>query len=459
MNQRALLFDVLKRSVEGPIVSESDFDMKHIYKNVKKIGKKYNIKITADTIINFDDQLADNVWNAAIEFLATSGIYCKDSGRLIQFTEKELRERIRLAPDHAQYGEGSDAVIEYARTADDTRHCTSMGSSVNVPCDNKYFTPIMLSYLQEPLVDIHCPTTNLKTINGMELRTRTPLEILASWEEVALYKHVAKMAGRPGICYNGVGISVSDIGQLSAAHLMGHYDSHCVGIISELKTDNSILNKVTQAVLLDGKITPYANPIYGGLGGGLDTQVILLTAEMIALSVVFMGTTVGTTPTHPSLFCSTTEEILKFVSVAFQAISRNSHIMTRVTHTMVGGCGTKTFLYEIIASCLVATKAGVARLQGPRGATGAIEGACSGLEARFQGEVLRAAVKIDRAKAEEIVQKAFGAYKDDLYEKPYGKPFWEVYDVDTITPTDEWLGIYEEVKAEAIAWGLPLDEI
>jgi len=459
MNQRGRIFDVIKRSIEGPVVSEQDFDMKHIYKNLTKVAKKYDVQLTSDSIINFDDELTDRVWNAAMEFLANSGVYCKDTGRIIQYSEKELRELVRLSPDSATYGEGRDAVLEVARTADDIRPCVSLGGSVNVPCPNEYFVPIMLSYMQEPRVDIHCPVTNITTINGIELRTKSPLEILASWEEVELFRHVAKMSGRPGICYNGVGISVSDIGQIAAGHLMRKTDSHCVGIISELKTDNPILNKITQITLLDGLCTPYANPIYGGLGGGLNTQMVLLTAEMIALSTIFMGTTVGTTPTHPTYFTSTTKELLQMTSVAFQAISRNSHIMTRLTHTMAGGPVTKTFLYEIIASCLVATKAGLSRLQGPRGATGAVAGACSGLEARFQGEVLHAAVKIDREKAEEIVQKAYSKYKDDMDKKPYGKPFWEAYDVKTIQPTAEWLGMYEEVKEEAISWGLPLDQV
>ncbi len=279
------------------------------------------------------------------------------------------------------------------------------------------------------------------------------------WEEVELFRHVAKMAGRPGIGYNGVGISVSDIGQLSAGHLMRPGDSHCYGIISELKTDNSILNKFVHIAMLDGLSTPYANPIYGGLGGGIHTQAILLTAEMIALSAVFQGTTVGTTPTHPVYFASTPKEMLQLTSIAFQAIARNSHIMTRLTQTSVGGPGTKTFLYEIIASSLMLTKSGLARVQGPRGATGAVTGMCSGLEARFQGELLHAAVKIDRSKAEEIAQKAYAKYKDDLDSKPYGKPFWEVYDVKTVQPTKEWLNMYDEVKEEAISWGLPLDLI
>ncbi|MBS6547329.1 MAG: monomethylamine:corrinoid methyltransferase [Butyricicoccus pullicaecorum] len=459
MNQKAKIFDVVRRSIEGPIVSEQDFDMKHIYQNLKKIVKKYDIKIESESIINFNDELADRVWNAAIEFLSKSGVYCKDTGRIVQYTEDEIRQSIRMAPDHAVFGEGNDTVHEYARTADDPRPPVNLGGSVNVPCPNEYFVPIMLSYMQEPRVDFHCPTTNLTTINGIELRTRTPLEIFAAYEEVQLFRHVAAMSGRAGMPYNGVGISVSDVGELSASHLMKKTDSHSIGVISELKFDNAIMNKITQCVMLDHQVMPYANPIYGGLGGGLNTQVVLLTAEMIALSIIFMGTTVGTTPTHPNLFCSTTKELLQMTSVAFQAISRNSHIMTRLTHTMVGGLATKTFLYEIIASCLVATKSGLARLQGPRAATGAITGACSGLEARFQGEVLHAAVKISREKAEEIVQKAYALYKDDLDKKPYGKPFWEVYDVKTIQPKQEWLDVYNAVRAEAISWGLPLDEV
>ena len=249
MNQKARIFDVIRRSIEGPIVSESDFDMKHIYQNLKKIVKKYDIKITSDSFINFDDELSDRVWKAAIEFLAESGVYCKDTGRIVQYTEREIKEAIRMAPRSAVFGEGNDTVYEYPRTADDPRPPVSLGGSINVPCPNEYFVPIM--------------------------------------------------------------------------------------------------NKIAQCCMLDHQICPYCNPIYGGLGGGLNTQVVLLTAEMIAASTVFMGTTVGTTPTHPSLFCSTTKELLQMTSVAFQAISRNSHIMTRLTHTMVGGLATKTFMFDI----------------------------------------------------------------------------------------------------------------
>jgi methylamine--corrinoid protein Co-methyltransferase len=255
---------------------------------------------------------------------------------------------------------------------------------------------------------------------------------------------------------SGINISVSDIGQLSAGHLLRKTDNHCIGIISELKMDNTILNKIAHTIMLEGNILAYSNPTWGGLGGGLLTQLILLTAEMIACSIYFFGTVVCTTPTHPMYFCSTTKEIFQLLSVSMQAIAKNSNLITVVSPVTVGGPVTKVLLYEIIANALLCQHSGVTRLEGPRGATGAVEGACTGLEARFQGEVCWAATMVPRTKAEEIIRKAYAAYVDDIPNKPYGKPFWEAYDVKTVTPTEEWQGIYEEVKQEAIQWGLPL---
>jgi methylamine--corrinoid protein Co-methyltransferase len=456
MNHKARLFDVVERSITGPAISEQDFDMKHVAMGVKKVVKKYNIKVENDNLVNMDKDLSDRVWNAAIEFLAECGVYSKDTGRIIQYTEKEIRDLIKLAPSETVYGSGEDAIREVARTPDDTRPCVNNGGPVGTPCPNEYFIPVMASYMQEPLVEMHCPTTNEFNINGSEIRTKTPLEIAAAWEQVSLFQHVASMFGRPGMPHHGIGISVSDVGHLSAGHKMQKTDSHCFGIISELKVDNTILNKMAHLVMLDATTSPYANPIYGGMGGGLEGQIVLVCAEMIALSTIFLANTCGSTPTHPVHFCSTTKEILQQISIAFQAISQNSTILTRIAQTMVGGPVTKTFLYETIAATVVGVKAGISQLDGPRGGTGIVSGAATGLEARFQGEVIRAAVNIDREKAEEIAQRAYAKYKDELVNKPYGKPFWEAYDIKTMKPTEEWQSIYDEVKQEAIAWGLPM---
>jgi methylamine--corrinoid protein Co-methyltransferase len=147
---------------------------------------------------------------------------------------------------------------------------------------------------------------------------------------------------------------------------------------------------------------------------------------------------------------------MRACSLSFLALARNSHLMTNLTTTPVGGPGTKTLLYECVAFSVMSTVSGISRMLGPRSATGSGAGHFSGLEARFNGEVLKAAAKLDRGTAEEIVQRALAMYEDDLDKRPYGKPFQEVYDVKTVQPTKEWLALYEEVKGEAVTWGLPL---
>ena len=432
--------------------------MKHVHKGIKKVVKKYDIHLSDDRFLTKNFELADRVWDAAVEFLAECGVYSKDTGRVIQYSEKEIRELVRMAPKEITYGDGQDKVIGRARAIDDQIPPLNVGGPVGIPTPNEYFDAIVTSYLQEPRVDMFCPPTNIY-FHGNEIRTRSPLEILAANEEISRFRNIAQIVGRPGLHYLGIVNSVSDIGQLSAGKWLNRGDGHAIGIISELKTDNSILNKVTYGVLSDIMLAPYANPIYGGLGGGLEGQIVLMVAEMIMCSAIFLGDNVGTTPTHPIHFISTTKELLQETNIAFTAISRNSNIMSNITVSQAGGLETKTLLYEIITSAVMVAKSGISDILGPRGATGVINGVCSGLDARFQGEVLHAACMIDQDQAEMVMEKAYDKCKDDILKKPYGKPFWEAYDVFTIKPREPWQRMYEEVKEEAIGWGLPLDQV
>ncbi len=293
---------------------------------------------------------------------------------------------------------------------------------------------------------------------GQEIRVGSPSEVLAAWEEVNLMRQALHQAGRPGMAWTGLMMSMSAAGQLSAAHPPGlaTSDLHTFGVISELKANFDILNKLAHTVRTGGIVDPYANPIYGGLGGGSDGQAVLIAAAMLALSAIFMATCCGSSPTHPFLFNDTGREVMQATSVAFQALARNTHLLTNLTVTPVGGPGTPTLLYECVAFTTMATASGCSRILGPRSATGAIAGHVSGLEARFDGEVMRAAAQLDRAQADAIARRAYEHYAGELPGKPYGLPFQEVYDVNTLSPRQPWLALYEEVKAEVRGWGLPL---
>ena len=62
----------------------------------------------------------------------------------------------------------------------------------------------------------------------------------------------------------------------------------------------------------------------------------------------------------------------------------------------------------------------------------------------------KATEKLTRAEAAPIVKALTEKYKGGMTaeEKPIGKPFDQLYDVDKVVPLPEWQSIYEEVSLE-----------
>jgi methylamine--corrinoid protein Co-methyltransferase len=458
MKNTARLMDIIQRCLTGPIVDEQQFDSEHVTLGLRRVVKQYDIRLDRSHVVNLDDGLADRVWAAALDFLSTCGIYCLDTGRVIQFNRQEIEHILSEAPKEVLLGSGEDAVREGYRTLGETRPPLNMGGPVGTPVSEDLFLPLMLSYVQEPNVDVICPGT-LSSVHGCDIRTRSPLEIMAAWEECDQMMQVLDQAGRPGMAVNCVQISISDVGFLSAISRGGYRptDMHTLGMISELKVNFEQLNKVAHAIYQGGIIDPFANPIYGGLGGGIEGIAVLLTAEMVALNLVFMAVCHGSSPTHPFNFNDTGRETMQATSLSLQALARNSHLMTNMTVSPVGGPGTKTLLYECAAYTTVCTVSGISRILGPRSACGTVQDHVSGLEARFDGQVAQAAARLSREQADEIVQRALEYYEGLQDKKPVGQPFQEVYDLKTLQPTREWLAIYDEVLNEVSEWGLSVN--
>jgi methylamine--corrinoid protein Co-methyltransferase len=338
---------------------------------------------------------------------------------------------------------------------EDERHPFVVGGPIGTPLDEEMYLPIMQSYVQEPIIQSLAPGT-LVTTHDRKVRTRSPLEVIAAWEEVDLMFTALDRAGRPGLSIGAVQMGLSDVGYLSSVSRFGYRptDRHTIAMMGELKTSYELLNKLAHSVRQGGIVAGFYNPILGGFAGGEEGLAVLIVAGMIALQMVYMSVTHSTCPTHPALFNDTAPQILRSVSAATAAISRNSPIMTMVMTSPVGGPGTDTVLYECVAMATTATVCGAAQVFGTRSAVGVVPNHCTGLEARFNGEVGHAAAGLSRIQAEDIVQRAVAAYEPIMAEKPVGKSFEKVYDLDTIRPKEEWLAIYNRVKDEAASWGL-----
>lgn len=457
MRHRSRLVEVLHRAETGPVMEEADFERRLVAPTIKRLIKEYEIKFDKNAVVPSDDDLADRLFQAGLEFASEVGLFCQNTSRRIVWTQKELVEGLRYAPSEAIMGAGNDSVTARARHPEDKTRITVVGGAYGVPVPEDLFVPIMYSYAKEGVVDV-LENATLESVYGHPIKADSPWEALGGWREAELSMLVIGQANRPGMCVGCVETSPTALGEISASSWGGFRptDWHHVAIISEFKINYDSLTKVVHTARIGGLMETYYNPIYGGYVGGAEGVAIALTAAPILLNQVNLAHTFGTRPDHPFLNCDTTPELLWALSLAFQAVSRNSNLLLSSLAGPAGGPGTKTMLYELAAYTLATTVSGQSLIEGSMSAGGRHPRHVSGLDARMCGEVAHAASGMSREQANELVQRLLPLYLEDLKTNPIGRPFEEVYDVDNVEPTLEWQGMYEDVCNQLIKMGVPL---
>ncbi len=456
MHKIQRLLDVIDKIYTGPIVDEKEFD-KSVSAGVSRVIKEYEITFNKDLILQRDDNMIDRVWQAALDFLVECGVYHTDTQRVIQFSKDEIEAALEAAPSQVTIGDGVDARAFRPRQVEDPQPPLVGGGPIGTPLSEDMYVPIMQSYFQEPILDIVVPGT-LATSYGRKVRAKSPLEVISSWQEVDLVQEAAARADRAGLSVMGVEMAMSDLGHLSAISRGGYRptDTHIVALISEMKTNNELLNKVAHSLRQEGVILGFYNPIMGGLGGGAEGVAILILAGWMAMHLIYMPDSVESCPTHPFLANSTFPDIMRAISVVAAATSRNSHLLSEFMTSPVSGPGTESLLYECVAMAMTISVCGGSRALGVRSGVGVVENHCTGLETRFNGKVAHAAAGLSREQADEIVQKAIAQYQPVMDQKPVGIAFSEAYDLENMQPKPEWMDIYNKVKEEVGGWGLQI---
>jgi len=456
MKNYGRLLDVIDRCYAGPSCDEHEFDMKYIAEGVARVVKKHTIKLDKTRIVQNDKDMRDRLWEAALELLESCGVYNTSTGRRITFTRREIEQFLKDAPSEVILGEGPDARREAPRGLGDPRPPLVIGSPVGAIVSEEMFVPIMQSYIQEPIHD-SVLSASLVTTLGRPARTKSPLEVIAAWHEAEMMFTAARRAGRPGISFGCVEMAISDVGHLSAISRGGFRptDWAIVAMFSELKTNNELLIKVAHSIRTNGLMNGYYHPILGGLGGGEEGTAVLIVAGLVALQLIYMPAGQGSAAVGAMKSANTLPQTLRIASAAFSAIAEHANLIIGSATSPVSGPCTASLLDECVAAATVYTACGVGRYGGVRTAAGVVLDHCTGLESRFNGEVMHAAAGLSLDEANEIATKAVAAYAPVLQgDSPVGKSFQEAYDVATLRPTPEWQTIYDEAKGRASGWGL-----
>jgi methylamine--corrinoid protein Co-methyltransferase len=450
-------WDVVARSESGPLVKEKEFDLQ-LGRFARQLAEQYDIHYDPKKVIPADDELADRVFQASFDLFLQLGIYCRDTGRLIQFTRQEVKWALKQAPITVTYGQGRDVAVMTCRAVEDSRPPFCIMTPVGTPVAEERFVPMVQSYAQEPLARTFSSAFS-QTVNGRPIKSGTPQEVEAAIWNVIKLREAARAAGRPQMGIHNL-VSNAERTDATLAAIQAGFgvqpnDGLCIAAIAELKIDYERVKKV--AFLRHSGHNKYGlyGPLMGGYSGGPEaTAIVHVAYHFLGLLALDAQWHCGF-PLHIHHGCNTTRELLWLISITAQALSRNTHLPFSVSPFTAAGPCTDMVIYEILASVLAATVSGanlllvaVARNRFPEHA--------SGMEARIGAEAghLVARQAITREQANEIVKQILAQYEAQLDKAPIGKRFDECYNLNILQPSQEYVGLYTEVKEKVSQFGL-----
>ena len=449
---------VLERAETGPQVDIKDWDQVYIYEKIKDLISKFDIRLDIKNPgVPFDDDLADRVFEAAMELAVKSGVYCTDTQRQMIFSKKELEKVLARVPEEVQIGEGPDQRTIKKRLSDEDKPVTIGGGFWGVVIPEDLFLPMTMAYAREKTTDFIC-TGALKSTYGFPIRAGSPWDTLACWQEMRMTFDALDQVGRPGMAVAGPNTSASAIGTVTTVThgAIRPTDYNNNSFMSELKVSYDDLIRTCHFVQTNSFVHNFYNPIYGGYAGGAEGVAIAHVAAFILMKACLFGDAFNAGPSHAHMSTNTFPPLIPAQAIAHQALSRNTNITCSNFTRPNAGPGEKDLLYEIAAYQLATVTSGVEIATGVQTATGRHEAHCSPLEVRFLTKVAHAAEKMTRQEVDPLVKKLITLYKDGQKENKIGKPFNEVYNLETLEPTPTWQNTYEEVIKEMEDLGLSL---
>ena len=449
--------EIVRRSENGPFMKESEYDFT-LAKTVMRLVKEYELIYDPQVLVPSDDDLADRLYQASLDLFLEMGVYNQSTQRRILFTRDEVEEAIAAAPNVVLLGTGKDAVVERHREVEGMEPCCMHSGPTGTPTGEEFHGLILQSCAQESLVDC-LGHGSVATYMGQMIIPGSPLEILAAQRDAVQARDAIRKAGRPGMHIEDMALPLTCAGKISTFMPemgMRPSDGLLVSQLPELKTDYDQLSRVAYLKSVDMHIVDLMTPLIGGLGGGAQgTAIVTVASHLLGVlcydvSYHFMG--------HMSLQWShnTGPLGLWVQAVAGQALARNTPVVSVNDLYPRSGLGTEEIFWEVAAGAMVGAVCGLHQ-HGVGATCGNELNHTSGLEARFQAEVAHAALGKARSEVNELVLTCLEKYKSKLSEPNLGKPFPEVYDLNTLQPTREWSELYLKVKGELAGMGLDMD--
>ncbi len=448
--------EICRRAQTGPTIDQQSFDLDAVYATARQLCEKYRVTYDPENPVPSDDDLADRVYQAAVDFVVTVGVYCPDTGRVIRFARDEVLEAIAGARGRCIMGEGKDRHVWTPRKPDsDTPPWYHVGTGI-ANTDQRIAFNLVKSYAAIPQAhSISVPA--LESIDGYPVVSGTPTEILAAIRGIKIARDALQHAGRPGLaignCISTAGTALATVAASAPQFGLRPSDGWLVGALAEMKFNMGALNKVAYLAGWGANIGCESGPLVGGYAGGPAGVAILDVAYRIVGRLVLGCDFHLTFPIHVTKSCSTTRDAIWCTALAAQATSRNTRELVWALGYVAAGPMTKQFFYESAAYLAAVISSGVSA-QTCHPARAIKNDYVTPMEMRGSVEINRACVGMTRAEANQLVKELLPKYEDHLPDAPAGKRYQDCYDVDTGRPCQEYVELYAEVKEELAAMGI-----
>jgi len=441
----------MQKALEGKPLNENDYQLRRFSPKVNEKVKEYKIKYDPENPIPNDNSLADDMFEAAFELMAEVGAYCMTTGRVISFTESEIKEQLRNAPDHLHMGEGKDRKKFVPRKIEDkTPPWCLLGAGGGAVSSDSVFLTLMEGYAEIPETNA-ITTPAITRVSGMRVRPSSPLEVLATMRNAVLAREACNRVGRQGIPFmNTLATAESGISLAAAVHPrfgLRPSDGFMIASMDPMKIDFDRLNKVTVALSLGAPIGMDFAPLMGGYSGGPEgTALTTIASHMMAL-LTLQASYLIPFPLHLRYVSNSSRELLWTIATDGQAISRNTHLLSlSLNYTAAGPC-TPMILQETSASAIAAVASGLS-IESLGSAANKYEDRTSPVEPRISAEVAHAVAGMKRPEANEIVKALLKKYESKLANPPLGKTVHECWDSERRRPTKEYTNIVKAFKRD-----------
>lgn len=452
--------DIYDRALKGPIMSEEEFNMKVFIPGLKGVVKNYEVRYDKENPVPSDDKAADNLFEAAVDFMSQVGVYCQDTNRIIQFSRDEILKVLKEAPGRCFVGEGKEAGVFGTRRPDEQkRPWLHVGSGI-VATSEEMATNLIEGYgsiREANSISISA----LDSIRGIPVMAGSPAEFYAAIRGIKIGREALRRAGRPGLpimnLISTAAAAVTTIAASAPQFGLRPTDGWLCGMISEMKLDFGTMTKIAYLHSWGANVGAESAPILGGYCGGADGTAVVSTAYIILGLLVHRGNYQLNFPVHFMNGCSVNRDVLWAVSSSCQAASRNIPMPVIWLGYMPSGPNTKTYFYEAAAHLLSAVTSGAPAVQTPHPFKAIKIDGITPMEARFGVELGKAACQLNREKANDLVIRLLEKYESQIMTAPEGSRYQECYDLVTGKPSESYVRLYNEVIEELAGMGIPFE--